>query len=209
MVENGHRPSFGFENHVEGLVVGLDEAGMGCWAGDVFAAAAYVPETVPAHFLQHIHDSKKLTSQKRQDLLDGYPAVGIQIAVASASLVEIDQLNIRGAAWKAMERAFAALALEAELALVDGTMTPVLPCRVQPIIKGDQQSYSIAAASIAAKVSRDRYMAELDKLHPEYRWVKNAGYGTKAHQMALDQYGVSAYHRRSYRPIQALLKKEG
>tara|TARA_B000000565_G_scaffold170042_1_gene128697 strand:+ start:13230 stop:13847 length:618 start_codon:yes stop_codon:yes gene_type:complete len=199
-------PSFEFEKQAKGPVVGLDEAGMGCWAGDVFAAAAYVPQTLSKDFLNQIHDSKKLTAKKRQSLFQTYKEMGIQFFVAHASLQEIEQLNIRGAALLAMERAYQGLGIEAELALVDGTMQPKLPCQVQAVVKGDQRSYSIAAASIAVKVSRDQYMRELDVLHPDYGWADNAGYGTKKHQQALDQIGISPYHRRMYRPILERLK---
>jgi ribonuclease HII len=175
-------PSFEFEQQTQGIAVGLDEAGMGCWAGDVFAAAAYVPQTLSKDFLSQIHDSKNLTAKKRQTLFQSYQEMGIQFFVACASLQEIEQLNIRGAALLAMERAYEGLGIKAELALVDGTMQPKLPCQVQSVVKGDQRSYSIAAASIAVKVSRDQYMQELDALHPEYGWADNAGYGTKKHQ---------------------------
>ena len=194
-------PSFEFEKQTEGPVVGLDEAGMGCWAGDVFAAAAYVPQTLSKDFLSQIHDSKKLTAKKRQNLFQIYHDIGVQFFVGRASLQEIEELNIRGAALLAMERAYEGLGMQAELALVDGTMQPKLPCQVQSVVKGDQRSYSIAAASIAVKVCRDLYMQELDALHPEYGWADNAGYGTKKHQQALDQIGISPYHRRTYRPI--------
>jgi ribonuclease HII len=198
-------PSFQIEKTHQGLVVGLDEVGIGCWAGAVFAGAAYVPFTTDSDFLTLLNDSKKLSAKKRKQIFELYQSVGIKWSVASASLEEITTLNIRGAALKAMERAYHTLGITAQMALIDGTMIPQLPCSTQAVTKGDQRSYSIAAASIATKVVRDSYMQELHRDYPVYGWDRNAGYGTKSHQEALQQWGISPYHRRTYTPIKTLI----
>jgi len=198
-------PSFIYERRYRGVVVGVDEAGMGCWAGPVFAGAAWVPETVDPGFLAHINDSKKLTPKKRSFLFDAFQAQGIIATSAFGTLEEIETLNIRQASFKAMERALLALPLVFHQVLVDGCLKPSLPWPIETIIKGDQKSYSIAAASIAAKVSKDRYMAVLAKEYPLYAWDSNQGYGTAAHQEALAKHGVTPHHRRTYAPIRALL----
>lgn len=199
-------PSFDLERSCEGPVVGLDEAGIGCWAGDVFAGAAYVPFDTAPEFLVLLNDSKKLTASKREKAFEGFDAAGIRWAVASASLDDIAQLNIRGAALKAMTEAYHALGLEATLALIDGTLVPQVPCATQAVVKGDQKSYAIAAASIAVKVLRDRSMQALHAKYPQYGWDRNAGYGTKQHQEALKTFGVTPHHRPTYAPIKALLE---
>lgn len=203
------RPSFDLEKSFSGKVVGLDEAGIGCWAGDVFAGISYVPFDTSPIILQELNDSKKLSLKKRETLFKSFDDYGIKWAVAAASLEEIDTLNIRGAALLAMERAFSMLDLSPDMALIDGTMKPTLPCPLKTVIKGDQKSYSIAAASIATKVVRDQHMAHLCKEYPHYGWDKNAGYGTRQHQDALEKHGVSPYHRKTYAPILKILQKEG
>ncbi len=200
-----YTPSFELEQQHAGCVVGLDEAGIGCWAGDVFAGVAHVPYDTAPSLLALLNDSKKLTQKKREDVFALFSNAGIKWAVASASLEEIEQLNIRGAALKAMHTAYEKLNLPANTALIDGTLAPKLPCKTITVVKGDQRSYCIAAASIAVKVTRDHYMQKLDEEFPLYGWAKNAGYGTKQHQEALRLHGITPYHRKTFAPIQALL----
>lgn len=202
------RPSFFFEDQWDGLVVGLDEAGIGCWAGPVFAGAAWVPRHTPAHILDRIRDSKQLSPCKREETLSMFDEAGIRYATGMASLEEIEQLNIRGAALRAMVRAVDLLKLQPLHILVDGTMRPPLLIPMSTLVKGDQKSFSCAAASIAAKVAKDQHMRLLHEAYPMYGWATNQGYGTPAHQRALQIHGVSPHHRRTYAPIRKILLKE-
>lgn len=199
-------PDFTLETAAGGLVAGIDEAGRGPWAGPVVAAAAILdPATLPEDVRSQLDDSKKLSRKVREtlfDLLQNCAHTGVGIA----SVAEIDELNVLAATMLAMQRAVDALPVEPESALVDGNRAPDLPCCVQTVVRGDSRSFSIAAASIIAKVSRDRIMHDLANIHPEYGWEKNAGYGTKAHQAGLAAHGVTIHHRRSFKPIAALLK---
>ncbi len=202
------QPDFRLEQCHPFPVVGIDEAGCGPWAGPVVAGAFVFlkPYEVEPSVLSLIRDSKQLTPARREKAyahLIKLPAV--QFGVGQASVEEIDQLNIGKATRLAMQRAVSQLGLVPAAALVDGIRKPDLSCPVTPVIKGDQTSFSIAAASIIAKVVRDRIMAELDKDYPPYGWAKNAGYGTAYHQEALRQYGVTPHHRRTYAPIAKIL----
>lgn len=203
-----HRPTFDYENAYSGIVVGLDEAGCGCWAGPVVAACVFLKQPIEDSLLSELHDSKTLSRLKREkicDILINHPQVFY--GVGQSSPQEIDQINIRQAAFLAMERAYENMGMDAVAALVDGTGKPKLGCPIQPIIKGDQRSYSISAASIIAKVTRDRIMEQLALEYPAYGWEKNAAYGTADHQRGLAEIGVSPHHRLSYKPIQAFLEK--
>ncbi len=194
-------PTLEYETQHSGIIAGIDEAGRGPWAGPVVAAAAILN---PAHIPQGIDDSKKLTHAKREALFD-FILAHAQTGVGMASVEEIDTLNILGATKLAMQRALAALPVRADVALVDGNQPPKLPCKTIAIIKGDSKSLSIAAASIIAKVTRDRLMCELAQKFPHYGWEKNAGYGTALHQAGLAAHGITPHHRRSFAPIKKML----
>lgn len=199
-------PSFNLEQKHDGIVVGIDEAGMGCWAGPVVAAAAYVPYDTDPSLLETINDSKKLSRLKRETIFNQLQTAGIIFAAASASVLEIEQLNIRQATLLAMQRALNELSLKPDYALIDGIARPLLSIPFETIVKGDQKSYAIATASIVAKVTRDTIMLTLDQQHPEYGWARNAGYGTKQHIEALEQYGITMHHRKTYAPIAIKIK---
>ena len=205
-------PSFLLELNHKAPVVGLDEVGCGPWAGPVVAAAfTFLTHDIDPKILEQIKDSKKITPKARSNLWDIFHKDQGHLwdfAIAEASVEEIDSLNIKKASMKAMGRAFADLHARIPLsyALVDGVTRPDLTVPLTTVVKGDDTSYSIAAASIVAKVHRDRLMEELDRAHPVYGWAKNAGYGTRAHQEALEKHGVTQWHRRSFKPIQALLR---
>ena len=194
-------PDDSHERAVGGIVAGIDEAGIGPWAGPVVAAAVvFEPGRIPTG----IHDSKLLKASERERLFNEILAVA-HTGIGNASVEEIDRLNILAASHLAMRRALELLGVSPQLALIDGKRLPALPCAARAIIGGDRLCVSIAAASILAKVTRDRIMAELASLHPAYGWEKNSGYGTKQHQGALALHGVTAHHRRSYRPVRAFL----
>ena len=176
------------------VVCGIDEAGRGPLAGPVFAAAVILPQSV---VIDGLDDSKKLSEKKRDMLFEEIKARAVY-AVASASESEIDEINILNATFLAMRRAFDALPQRPQAAVVDGNRLPKLPVPAKAIVKGDSLSASIAAASIMAKVSRDRYMLELDKKYPEYCFAKHKGYGTKLHYEKIREYGISEVHRRTF-----------
>ncbi len=191
------------------IVCGVDEAGRGPWAGPVVAAAAILDtETLSADLRGRIDDSKKLKPAAREALFE-LIAGAARTGVGVASVEEIDDLNILQATMTAMARAVADLGRPApDFALIDGNRAPDLACPARAIVRGDALSLSIAAASIVAKVRRDRMMAELDSRHPGYGWARNAGYGTAEHQAALAALGVTPAHRRSFRPIRKILGEE-
>lgn len=176
-------------------VCGIDEAGRGPLAGDVYAGAVILPRGVE---IAGVNDSKKLSEKKRETLFDEITARAEAYCIATASVAEIDEMNILWAAMLAMRRAVEGLAVKPDLALVDGNCDPGLGFATQTIIGGDGKSASIAAASILAKVARDRYMKELDRLYPEYQFAKHKGYGTKLHYEMLREYGPSPAHRRTF-----------
>jgi ribonuclease HII len=181
-------------------VVGVDEVGRGPLAGPVTACAVRLdPDRIPTG----LRDSKLLTAARREVLFDEIMALA-EVSVAHASVQEIDVLNILRASHLAMERAVAGLA--ADHALIDGNLIPRgLACPATAIVKGDARCLSIAAASIVAKVTRDRIMVDLAQQHPGYGWEANAGYPTKAHLAALKNLGVTAWHRRSFKPVHNIL----
>ncbi|MBR5088733.1 MAG: ribonuclease HII [Ruminiclostridium sp.] len=183
------------ERAEHGLICGIDEAGRGPLAGDVYAAAVILPEGV---VISGLDDSKKLSEKKRDLLYDEIIAKAEAYCIATASAAEIDEINILNAAMLAMKRAFDGLSTKPALALVDGNKAPDLGIPVKTVVKGDSLSASIAAASILAKVARDRYMAELDARYPEYLFAKHKGYGTKLHYQMLEKYGLCPEHRRSF-----------
>ncbi|MGL1921108.1 MAG: ribonuclease HII [Hyphomicrobiales bacterium] len=186
-------------------IAGVDEAGRGPWAGPVVAGAAIFKPHYKAEFLTHLNDSKKLSAKKR-DYLYEYILEHCDTSVAQASVEEIDEINILQASMLAMSRAIDGLKNKAEYALIDGNKIPQqLTMPAEAIIKGDGRSFSIAAASIMAKVTRDRQMQALHQEFPHYGWNTNAGYGTKAHQEGLAKHGITLHHRRSYAPIKKLI----
>ena len=190
-------------------ICGIDEAGRGPWAGPVVAAAVVLDtQLISPELLVQLDDSKKLSASKRQDI---YEQLGdcAQFAVGWASVAEIDEINILQATFLAMRRAVEALSVAVDLALIDGNKTPGLSCAERAIVKGDAKSYSISAASIIAKISRDREMRELSARYPGYGWEHNAGYGTREHQQALAKLGVTPAHRQSYAPIRKILGQTG
>jgi ribonuclease HII len=188
-----------FENkeYAEGAlcVCGIDEAGRGPLAGPVFAAAVVLPRGC---VIEGVNDSKKLSAKKRAGLFDVIISRAVSYAVASADEKEIDSLNILRAAMLAMRRAYSALGATPDCALVDGNTDPGLGCRTLCIIKGDGRSESVAAASILAKVSRDRYMTALAEKYPQYGFEKHKGYPTADHYRAIIEHGPCAAHRMSF-----------
>ena len=196
------------------LIIGLDEAGRGPWAGPVVAGAAWLdPERCPAALHRGLDDSKRLRPARRAELLDMLEACTAQgtaaLGLGEAGVAEIDEANILQASLHAMARAAADLESRSgrvpAAALVDGNRLPDLPCPAQAVVGGDGLSLSIAAASILAKVTRDRRMAALAQDHPGYGWERNQGYGTAEHREALARLGVTPHHRRSFRPIRDAL----
>ena len=175
-------------------VCGADEAGAGPLMGPVYAAAVILPEGC---VIEGLDDSKKLSEKKRDMLFDEIKEHAVY-AVASASVEEIDEINILNATFLAMRRAFDALPERPQAAFVDGNRLPGLPVPSKAIIKGDSLSASIAAASIMAKVSRDRYMLSLDERYPEYCFKKHKGYGTKLHYEKIREFGISPVHRKTF-----------
>ncbi len=203
MARSAAFPTYHLENEIKGLVCGVDEVGRGPWAGPVIAAAVIL---APGNIPEGINDSKKLTAKKRNAL---YPVIMAQahVGFGEASVEEIDNHNILQATLLAMQRAVADLPLKPDHALVDGNHLPRLICPASPVIKGDNISLSIAAASIIAKVTRDKLMQDLSEIYPEYGWASNAGYGTQQHAKALSLVGPSRFHRKSFAPIRNLLSQ--
>ncbi len=185
-------------------ICGIDEAGRGPLAGPVFAAAVVLPKEFS---LDGLNDSKKLSEKKRDFLFDEIRSQALDFCIASASEAEIDEINILQATFLAMRRAVSGLKQAADFALVDGNLDPRLGIPAQTLVKGDSLCASIAAASILAKVARDRYMLELDGQYPAYAFAKHKGYGTKLHYELLAQHGVSPVHRRSF--LKNLEKRHG
>ena len=191
--------TYEFENLLKeqgfGVVCGVDEAGRGPLAGPVFAAAVILPEGMEDI---GINDSKKLSEKKRDALFDIIKEKAIAWSVASADEKEIDEINILNATFLAMKRAVEGLSVKPDAALIDGNRKPGLGIEEMTVIKGDAKSVSIAAASILAKVSRDRYILELDKKYPEYQFSKHKGYPTKLHYEMIKEHGISPVHRLSF-----------
>ena len=187
----------------QGLVAGVDEAGRGPLAGPVVAAAVILDERQP---IAGLADSKKLTALRRERLFDEIRAKALCCSVAEASVEEIDRLNILQATLLAMRRAVQGLRLKPGLVLVDGNRLPVLDIPAEAIVKGDALVPAISAASILAKVHRDRWCAEVHTQYPEYGFDAHKGYGTAVHMAALREHGACVHHRRSFAPVaQSLL----
>jgi len=193
--------------HGHQMVCGIDEAGRGPWAGPVVAAAAVLdPVGLAPEFLRRLDDSKKLKAEHREELFREFEG-RVRYGIGEAGVEEIDRINILQATFLAMGRAVENLGVSVDLALVDGNREPPLPCPVACVVKGDAKSLSIAAASIAAKVTRDRIMEDLSARYPVYGWERNAGYGTAEHKAALERFGVTPEHRKSYAPIHKILRE--
>lgn len=206
-------PDFSYEDRLlerldlppHAAVAGLDEVGRGPLAGPVVACAVIIDrETIPPNILAALDDSKKLSASKREQLYEAL-ALTTRYALGQASVLEIDEINILQASLLAMRRALDGLPVRPSAALVDGNRDPGLSCPTECLIKGDSKSLSVAAASIIAKVTRDRQMADLAKSFPGYGWETNAGYGSKAHLAALQKLGPTKHHRKSFSPVKEML----
>ena len=177
------------------IVCGIDEAGRGPLAGPVCAAAVILPEGL---IIEGLNDSKKLSEKKREALFDVITENAVSYGIALVDEKTIDEINILQATFLAMRNAVDALSVKPDLALIDGNQKPGLSIEQRTIIKGDAKSMSVAAASILAKVTRDRFMLSLDEKYPEYKFKKHKGYGTALHYEMLEKYGVSPVHRRTF-----------
>ncbi len=177
------------------IICGVDEAGRGPLAGPVYAAAVILPE---GHIVEGVNDSKKLSEKKRDILYEKIIDECVCYSVGTASEKEIDDINILQATFLAMKRAVGGLAVAPDIALIDGNKKPGLDIEEWDIVKGDSKSANIAAASIIAKVSRDRYMLEMAEKYPEFQFEKHKGYGTKLHYEMIEKYGISPIHRKTF-----------
>ena len=184
-----------YRNETETLVCGCDEAGRGPLAGPVVAAAVILPEGL---VIEGLDDSKKLSEKKREKLFDVIVESCVDYGIGICTVAEIEEMNILNASMAAMNRAVAELKSKPDLALVDGNVVRGFEMRAVPVVKGDAICPSISAASILAKVTRDRMVSELDKDYPEYGFAKHKGYGTKDHREAILKYGPSPIHRMSF-----------
>ena len=194
-------PTFTRERKIVGPVAGVDEVGRGPLAGPVYAAAVILD---PARLPRGLDDSKAMTAEARDKAFEKIMERAVAVGIGSASVEEIDAINILQATFLAMKRAMEKLAVAPVHALVDGNRAPALACSVETVVDGDAKSLSIAAASIVAKVTRDRLMLELDAAHPGYNWASNKGYGTRDHLEALERLGPTVHHRKSFAPVAQL-----
>ncbi len=193
-------PDFSFENELKNkgynYICGVDEAGRGPLAGPVCAAAVILPDNC---VIEGVNDSKKLSEKKREELFDIIIKKAVSYSIAFGSVDEIEELNILGATFLAMKRAVEGLDVKADFAIIDGNkVPPQLNINAEPLVKGDAKSVSVAAASILAKVTRDRLLYEYDKKYPEYSFAAHKGYGTKAHIEAIRKLGPCEVHRKSF-----------
>ena len=187
------------------VIAGVDEVGRGCIAGPVTAAAVILnPQKIPSG----LNDSKKLSLKNREKIFTSIQDT-CTFCVAHSSVEEIDQINILQASLLSMKRAILGLHIKPDFVLIDGNKSPEgLQSNSETIVKGDSKSLSIAAASIVAKITRDRFMSCLDKEFPGYNWSQNAGYPTKMHKSAILNIGITPYHRRSFKPVYNILYKK-
>ena len=185
------------------IICGVDEAGRGPLAGPVYAAAVVLAE---GQIIEGANDSKKLSEKKREAIYDKIISECVSYSIGTASVEEIDEINILQATFRAMRRAVEGLSVKPDIALIDGNKTPGLSIAERAIVKGDAKSASIACASILAKVSRDRYMLEMAEKYPQYQFEKHKGYGTKLHYEMLEKYGISDIHRKTF--LKKLIKDE-
>lgn len=186
-----------------GLVAGVDEAGRGPLAGPVVAAAVILDDLNP---IAGLDDSKKLTAKRRDSLFDEIMAKALCVSIGEASVEEIDSINILQATMLAMQRAVLGLGLPPVKVLIDGNRVPVLPMLAEAIVGGDAKVEAISAASILAKVTRDRWCEQIDQQHPQYGFAKHKGYGTAQHLAALQKHGATPLHRTSFAPVRAYAK---
>ena len=203
-------PDFAIERGCAGLVCGVDEAGRGPLAGPVVAAAVILDRRRFRGTLRRDLDDSKVLSRETREVccraLFACAKIGVvRIGVGAASVDEIDRINILRASLRAMARAVAALGPTPDVALVDGNVAPPLSCRVKTVVKGDALSFSIAAASVVAKVTRDRIMHGLARRYPGYGWATNVGYSTAEHFAGIGRLGVTPHHRRSFEPVRLAL----
>lgn len=198
----GHQVPFAWD--VSGLVAGVDEAGRGPLAGPVVAAAVILDEEQP---IAGLADSKKLSAAQRERLFDEIRAKALCCSVAQASVAEIDRINILQATLLAMRRAVDGLRLKPAKVLVDGNRLPTLDVLAEAIVKGDDKVPSISAASILAKVTRDRLLLALHEQYPQYGFAAHKGYGTAVHLRALQEHGALPEHRRSFAPVAAAMAR--
>ncbi len=201
-------PNFTLEDCHLGQVCGIDEVGRGPLAGPVVAAAVILkPQARTSECLKLINDSKKLSAKKRELINSELQDIAL-IGIGAANVAEIDEHNIYQATFIAMRRAYEQLCAISDapvMALIDGNKAPQISCSTQTVVKGDQKSFSIAAASIVAKTYRDKLMQELAKTYPSYGWDRNAGYGTKQHLEALKIQGATPHHRKTFKPVYEVL----
>ena len=215
-----NKPDYELERayYKSGYVIGVDEAGRGPWAGPVCAAAFWIDPQKCDQLPKSLTDSKKLSAIKRAAIETDLVNSTHFHQACFAQVHEIDEIGILNATFSAMAQAVDRLATsllaadplglgQISMVLIDGNLTPPLIYPCQPVIKGDSRALSIAAASIIAKETRDRHMAELAKDYPDYGWDSNQGYGTKAHQQALACHGITPHHRRSFAPIKKLISQ--
>jgi ribonuclease HII len=194
-------PDFAIEDGCRGVVCGVDEAGRGPLAGPVVAAAVIIDRACfTAELAETLDDSKALRRPVREACYRALFACA-RVGIGAASVAEIDRINILRASLLAMSRAVAALGVAADIALIDGNIAPPLSCAVRTVVKGDALSFSIAAASVVAKVTRDRIMRALASRHPVYGWETNVGYSTETHLSAIGRAGITPHHRRSFAPV--------
>ena len=207
-------PDWSEENNFNGIIAGIDEAGRGPWVGPVVAGAVvFFTRNINPVLLKSLNDSKKLSSKKREELFEliikESNLGNLSYGIGEASAQEIDKINILQATFNAMRRAVDNLSVAPDIALIDGNQIPrPFKCKVKTVIKGDAISMSIAAASIVAKVYRDNLLKDLAIKYPQYGFEKNAGYGTKVHIDALQKYGITPEHRKSYKPIAEIIKSQ-
>ena len=203
-------PNFEYENKISGMICGVDEVGRGPWAGPVLSCAVILKDNdLPISIKKILDDSKKLTDKKRLALFEPLKQ-HCHYCIATASVDEIDELNILQASLLSMKRAIEGLnkMLENKIshALIDGNQKVNISIPQTTIVKGDSISFSIASASVIAKVSRDLMMSELAKQHPHYSWERNAGYGTLDHKKGIENYGICQHHRKSFAPIKKAMQ---
>ncbi len=209
-LKTANRPDFSREDPALGIVCGVDEAGRGPLAGSVFAGCVYIPADKRGHPVwSAVRDSKQLTAQRRDDLFSIIQTQSC-FGIGEATVDEIDRVNILQATYLAMQRAIADMQkrfslMSLDLALIDGNRAPKLDYPCLTVVKGDALSISIAAASILAKVSRDRVMQELHAEFPAYGWGNNAGYGTAEHLEAIAAHGITPHHRKTFAPIKSMV----
>ena len=189
-----------------GYVAGIDEVGRGPFAGPVVACCVILPKDCN---ILYINDSKKLSEKRREELFDIITKEAVAYGIGIVDNTVIDEINILNATYEAMRQATGKLSVKPDVLLNDAVTIPGVDIKQVPIIKGDAKSISIGAASIIAKVTRDRIMKDLAQKYPQYEWEKNAGYPTQQHLQAIDKYGINEHYRKTYRPIKERIEKNG